>query len=499
MKLRATSPSPGLRNSSGEAAPAVIHRNALSNSGRYWVIAPVALAIVLPIILFFYAELGQARLRDATAALTASELRQATIEEFQRSILDAEAAQRGFLLTEDKSYLAPYDPSVRRAPQLLDRLEESYRRAGSQRAVAMVRDLRLKVGMKIGELNSSLRLYGEFGRPAAIALVYTDLGKRTMADIRGAADALLALELQMRSAVSQAWVRGIWVTRILIGLATVLGIIFLVASGLLLSRNVRQREAESVALDARNRELDRIVKERTQNLSALSSHLQSVREAEKSALARELHDELGGLLVATKMDLMWLRRKLDNGDPPLVERWNRVLKSLEEGVELKRRIIENLRPTLLDNLGLVAALRWLVGETGRRSGLVCHEQYPEDDYTNLSAEANITLYRIAQECLTNIMKHAHATEVHVELQVDDREVRLTVRDNGDGIARERVGMLQSYGIASMQHRVSALDGTMSIETGPAGTGTIVDVTIPLERARNRKTSVVDELRNEQDI
>lgn len=460
----------------------------LKGSRRYWVFAPVALAIVLPVVLFFYAELGQARLRNASAELTASEARQATLEAFLRSILDAEAAQRGFLLTEDKSYLAPYDPSVRRVPQLLDSLGASYRTADSQQGMAAIRDLRLKAGIKIGELNSSLRLYGQFGRPAAIALVYTDLGKKTVEDIRHRADQLLALEAQMRASMTDTWVRGIRVTRILIGLATLLGIAFLIASGTLLGRNVRRREAEAVALDARNRELDQVVKERTKNLSALSSHLQNVREAEKSALARELHDELGGLLVATKMDLMWLRRKLDNGDPLLVERWNRVSKSLDEGVELKRRIIENLRPTLLDNLGLVAALRWLVGETGRRSGLTCHEEYAEEDLTDLSPEANITIYRVVQECLTNIMKHARATKVDVELRSNELDVRLIVQDNGQGFAPQPVGVLQSYGIASMRHRVSALGGTMSIARAPSGRGTIVDVAIPRDRARDHQAA-----------
>jgi signal transduction histidine kinase len=459
---------------------------ASGRSGRsrmFLIMAPVALAIVLPVVLFFYAELGQARLRDASAELTASEWRQATVEEFLRSILDAEAAQRGFLLTEDKSYLAPYDPSVRRVPQLLDSLEMSYRRAGSDRGQAAIRDLRLKAGIKIGELNSSLRLYGEFGRPAAVALVYTDLGKRTAEDIRRSAGNLMALETQMRAATNQTWVHGIWVTRLLIGLATLLGIIFLIASGTLLRRNVRRREAEAVQLDARNQELDRVVQERTKNLSALSSHLQNVHEAEKSALARELHDELGGLLVATKMDLMWLRRKLDNGDPQLAERWNRVLKSLEEGVELKRRIIENLRPTLLDNLGLVAALHWLVGETARRSGLACNEIYSDEDFSDLSPEANITLYRVVQECLTNTMKHARATKVDVELRGDEQEIRLVVQDNGQGIPPHRVGVMQSYGIASMQHRVSALGGSLSIQRASSGRGTVIDVTIPRDRAR----------------
>lgn len=461
-------------------------------SRMFLIMAPVALAIVLPVVLFFYAELGQARLRDASAQLTASEWRQATIEEFLRSILDAEAAQRGFLLTEDKTYLAPYDPSVRRVPQLLDSLEVSYRQAGSEQGQVAIRALRLKAGIKIGELNSSLRLYGEFGRPAAVALVYTDLGKRTVEDIRRSAADLMALEKRMRATTNETWVHGIWVTRLLIGLATALGIVFLIASGGLLRRNVRRREAEAAELDARNQELDRVVKERTKNLSALSSHLQNVREAEKSALARELHDELGGLLVATKMDLMWLRRKLDNGDPQLVERWNRVLKSLEEGVELKRRIIENLRPTLLDNLGLVAALHWLVGETGRRSGLVCNENYSEEDYSDLSPEANITIYRVVQECLTNIMKHAHATKVDVDLRSTDQEVRLIVQDNGQGIAPNLVGVSQSYGIASMQHRVSALGGSLSIQRAPSGRGTIVDASIPRDRARQKSSAEATE-------
>ena len=458
----------------------------------YLVYVPVALAIVLPVVLFFYAELGQARLRDATGELTASEWRQATVEEFLRSMLDAEAAQRGFLLTEDKTYLAPYDPSVRRVPQLLDGLEESYRTAGSQAGLAAVHDLRLKAGIKIGELNSSLRLYGEFGRPAAVALVYTDLGKRTIDDIRHSAAELLAVEARMRNDLTETWVHGIRVTRFLIGLATLLGIAFLIASGTLLGRNVRRREAEAASLDARNRELDQIVKERTRNLSALSSHLQNVREAEKSALARELHDELGGLLVATKMDLIWLRRKLDNGDAQLAERWNRVLKSLEEGVDLKRRIIENLRPTLLDNLGLVSALRWLVGETGRRSGLTCRDHYAEEGLAELSPEANITLYRVAQECLTNIMKHARATEVSVDLQCTEAEVCLVVKDNGQGIAMQRVGMPQSYGIAGMQHRVAALGGSMRIARGESGRGTIVEVRIPREPPSNSAVGAATE-------
>jgi signal transduction histidine kinase len=297
--------------------------------------------------------------------------------------------------------------------------------------------------------------------------------------------ALVALALGLP--VALLWYAGIGPARLrdaaLLVLATLLGVALLAALGLLLGRDLRRRDAEAAALDARNRELDQMVQERTRNLSALSSHLQHVREEEKAALARELHDELGGLLVAAKMDLMWLRRQLDNGDPMLAERWNRVQRLLEQGVDLKRGIIESLRPTLLDNLGLVAALRWLVGETARRSGLRCRERYDEAGLGELGPEMNIALYRIAQECLTNIMKHAQATEATVELACTADRIVLNVADNGRGIARPGSGAPQSYGIAGMQQRVVSLGGEMSIAASADARGTVVRVSIPRGRAQ----------------
>ena len=131
---------------------------------------------------------------------------------------------------------------------------------------------------------------------------------------------------------------------------------------------MRRREKATEVLDARNRELDRTVQQRTAMLFHLSSSLQKVAEREKAALARELHDELGGLLVATKIDISWLRKRVDDGSEATKLRWERVLRCMDEGLALKRRIIESLRPTLLDNVGLVAALRWLVDESLRRQG-----------------------------------------------------------------------------------------------------------------------------------
>jgi signal transduction histidine kinase len=445
------------------------------------IFVPIALAIALLIALFSVSESAQARLRQGTTELRASQWREAAIQQFISLLLDAETGQRGFLLTENSRYLQSYDPTIQRVEKLLDQIGSSYETVLTPATTVLLRRLRLQSGMKIGEMNSGLRLYGERGRPAAVALIDTDMGKKTMDDIRRTANDLRVIEAERFQNLNSTWQRDIFVNRALMGAGTLLNIALLIIAGVLLSRDVRRREALARELATRNLELDRTVQERTQTLSSLSSHLQTVSEAEKASLARELHDELGGLLVATKMDVVWLRRKLDNGDAALGERWDRVLRSLEEGVEFKRRVIENLRPTLLDNLGLVIALHWLIEETCQRANLTSHENLPEV-IEELTPQASIALFRVAQECLTNIMKHAKATDVSIDLDVNEREVHLRVADNGVGIALDRIGVSQSHGLASMRHRVDMMGGELRITRGvPAGT--VVEVSVPMDNVR----------------
>ncbi len=218
----------------------------------------------------------------------------------------------------------------------------------------------------------------------------------------------------------------------------------------------------------------------------LSSSLQKVAEREKAALARELHDELGGLLVATKIDVSWLRRKIDDGSDASKLRWERVLRCMDEGLTLKRRIIESLRPTLLDNVGLVAALRWLVDESVRRVGIACDEQYDEP-LPMLSADARIAVFRVVQECLTNIVKHAQAKAVKVSLTATDKDLSVKVIDDGLGIDEKRIETPQSHGLLGMRHRIESLEGRLRIRSLGPRVGTEVSFNLPLERIRDTGT------------
>ena len=184
----------------------------------------------------------------------------------------------------------------------------------------------------------------------------------------------------------------------------------------LIVRYIYSKEREAQELTERHSELEHLVKKRTEDLSDLSTQLQTVAEKERAALSRELHDELGGLLVAARMDLSWLEEKVGSADPDIKAQFKRVQDALQAGVDLKRRVVENLRPTLLDNLGLLPALRWQVSEACGRAGLNCVERYPSEEL-NLIPEASIAIFRIVQESLTNILKHAQARNVEVSVDI----------------------------------------------------------------------------------
>jgi signal transduction histidine kinase len=214
-------------------------------------------------------------------------------------------------------------------------------------------------------------------------------------------------------------------------------------------------------------------------LSELASNLQRLAESEKIALARQLHDELGGALVGAKMDLAWLRRRIGSTDPEVIARWERLERALETGIAFKRRVVEQLRPTLLDNLGFYAAARWLVEETCAAAGLECELDLPAPE-PQLPKGVGIALFRVLQESLQNVARHAHASAVVIKVKVELPQdlLRLSIADDGVGVAPERLRALGSQGLGSMRHRMRAVGGELEIRSAK-GRGTQIEVFAPL--------------------
>ena len=212
-----------------------------------------------------------------------------------------------------------------------------------------------------------------------------------------------------------------------------------------------------------------------EQLRALAAHLQSVREEERTRVAREIHDELGQALTAIKLDLTALLRDLPTDQEPPVRHCQSILKLLDGAIQSVRRIATDLRPGVLDDLGLVAAVEWAAEEFQARTGIQCHVSLPDVDIA-MDPERATALFRIFQETLTNVARHANATQVIVRL-VQNSDLSLEVRDDGKGIAEKQLSAGQSLGILGMRERALLLGGELTISGGP-GKGTIVKVRIP---------------------
>jgi signal transduction histidine kinase len=217
-------------------------------------------------------------------------------------------------------------------------------------------------------------------------------------------------------------------------------------------------------------ELIHVREDRTPSVAGLVSHLQTVTEREKAGLARELHDELGGLLVAASMDLAWLEREIGaEAESPrsgeLHRRLGRLKDCLAGAVDIKRKIIEELRPTLLDNVGLFAALRWLVSTTAARTGLASVIRFPAAE-PHFHPDAAIALFRMAQEGIGIILESKWVRSITLVLGGCDDRITLAVTGHGDSHSPDEKTRTQSYELAAIRHRMTALAGGVSYSTDP---------------------------------
>jgi signal transduction histidine kinase len=230
-----------------------------------------------------------------------------------------------------------------------------------------------------------------------------------------------------------------------------------------------------VELASRQKSMLHDIVKRAEEVASLSSFLQTHYEREKAGLARELHDQLGGILTPAKMDLAWLQARLGD-DAQYAHKLARLSALIDQGIDLKRRIIENLRPSLLDHLGFAAAVQWYVDETCGAANL--QHRVTIGKLERLPSDLEIALYRVVQESLTNVIRHAKAKNVELIVQRTDAGLRVAVCDDGVGIEDMDRARKLSHGLASMSERMRAIQGTLDIRSGQ-GEGTRVEAFLPI--------------------
>ena len=219
-----------------------------------------------------------------------------------------------------------------------------------------------------------------------------------------------------------------------------------------------------------------------EQLRNLSAHLQSVREKERTRIARELHDELGQLLTALNTGLVLLNRRIPENEKGLRDQTASMIELVDMTMQTLKRIYMALRPGMLDHLGLAVAIGWQAGEFEKRTGIRCRVTVDPEDLS-LDPDLSTAIFRIFQETLTNIARHAGAARVHVSLTATEEKVVLTVRDNGRGITQEQLAKPNSFGLLGMRERTHYWGGDVRI-SGKPGKGTLVRVDIPLRKPKD---------------
>ena len=433
---------------------------------------PLAVLVVVALILINEASFRSST--DAVADMEEAQLTRGALNGLIQTILDAETGQRGYLLTGDERYLEPYNNAINQVNQQLDQLRQIFTPYKEQLAEFGI--MSRHISRKLAELDLSIRMRREDKEEAWRFVLTTDVGKEQMQAIRDQTAKLSAASIRNMEQGQTQIKRTLLLSRIGVSILAMVGLLafymYLLQTKALLNSGIREQES----LKRERDQLDLQVRERTANLAELATHLQNVREDERGHLARELHDELGALLTAAKLDVARLKSRLGNTQPEAIERLAHLTSTLNSGIALKRRIVEDLRPSSLSHLGLVASLEILAREFEQRADLSITTDLENVD---LGGSAQLTVYRVVQESLTNIGKYADASQIVISLQNMDGYATVEVRDNGRGFDSNAVST-SSHGLSGMRHRVEAAGGRLTVTTSLQA-GTKITAVLPKDR------------------
>ena len=433
------------------------------------------LGLLLVLAMLAVNEIGYQRARAVIEEREARLQLRTEVDQLQRLMLAAEAAQRGWLLTGRSQYKEPYSAALLAFEDTLARIAGAYRVSKTQDAEA--RELVELARQKMSELTTTSALFEQGKEAAWRELMLTDIGREKMAQIDALARTIAQRETEQLAAMQSVLGRTLQVSRWGIALLVLAGAGALLALQAQQRRLAAERGARAEALRTERDRLEAEVGRRTAELRHLASTLQQAREDERRRLARELHDELGGLLTAAKLDVARLRKRMPADTPELAERYAHLVQTLDSGIALKRRIIEDLHPTSLANLGLVAALEILCNDFARRSEIAVSTAFDELPEGRLDSDDALIVYRLVQEALTNISKHARARQIDVALHLQGETLAVEVVDDGVGFDPARVAT-DAHGLAGMRFRVQSAAGELTLVSTP-GRGTAVRAQLPL--------------------
>ena len=387
-------------------------------------------------------------------------------------LTSAEAAQFGFLTTGLPVYLTQFADAEAAMPKA--QAEAAELLAGEASALALKERIARVAGERLAQISRALALARSGALADALQMASADAQKTELPALRIEVQSRLATATRLQQQHRESIFRSLIISRIAIGGLTLLGLACLFVFRRQLQAQDRERLRQRRIMVAERGQLEREVRRRTGQLTELTRHFQDTREEERALVARQLHDELGGVLTVSTMEIARARTKVT--DPAeILLRLDRVSEHLKNGIELKRRIIEDLRPSALTHLGLGIALQNICDDTSATLGIPIQLTLGN---MVLEPDVELAVYRLVQASLANVGQHAKATQVSVKLKLEaSGQVVVEIQDNGIGFNASG-SRPRGHGLASMRFRAESLGGTLHIKSERKA-GTTVRITFPL--------------------
>jgi len=416
----------------------------------------------------------------------ANHVRIDNLDLLKEHIVEAETGIRGFMLTRDPGFLEPYQSNLPLIYADLRKIKQSYQ-AYPLKERLLIDRLDKLVAQKLLNIQLTLHASGLGNQQRAQQLMYD--GKPVMDEIRNVQGELRSHILEHHKRAMAKSIKGLSLMEGVVYVLGVSSITLLIIWFATTQRQQRLRKEFDKILLEKNHALEKKVQSRTEELVALAGYLSNARETEKANLARELHDELGALLTAAKHDAGWIERKMPADIPlDIRDRMARLQQTLNSVIALKRNLINNLRPAMLHDLGLLTALRNLADEFASATDIQVKTELPTNEM-NIPEPVALALFRIVQEAFTNSRKYSRATEVVLELFENEDTLTLNLYDNGIGFDLESPTIAR-HGLSGMKHRVQMLKGKIEIVTAP-GKGVFITVEVPTQAGQHQNRVVSD--------
>lgn len=393
------------------------------------------------------------------------------LNDLAKAVLAADAGQRGYLLTGQEDYLVAYNAALKSIAVTFALLDAAY--SNEPGSKELLTKLHVLTDTKLSELAITVQMLKDGKHQASKDFSFSGIGQEYMEAIRTTGAELLAIETQRLETKLREVSDILLFSRVGVALLTALSLALVLLNMRHHLAFKAEQERHQLAMQAEQEHLQREVMRRTLQLVELNNHLQTAREDERHRIARDLHDELGALLTAAKLDLARIKSRLGTTAPEALERINHLGATLNAGIAMKRRIIEDLWPSTLANLGLVASLKILAGEFSKTARIPVHCTLQP---AQLTPNAQLVIYRLVQEATTNIAKYARANNVWLELVALNGRVEMTVRDDGVGFDTSQITS-KAHGLLGMRFRVEAELGSLDIVSKP-GEGTSVRAQLP---------------------